>query len=414
MLSTLQPYLNPKQLLIEPFERLGFIITFVLVTLIASLGARFVFLNLPLYSVPIENGTGAIIFGETWRTVDAAILGAVFGAIVGASQWLVLRKFVPDWGWIIATTAGWCGFQLTRWAWQNLVIQLLMSGQLSDFSRNPVMMGVALLLSLGISFLATLWLGLLQWLILRKYVRSARWWLFIFPATLLIWACLMSLIGFAVATFSGSLRSGLFSDWSVVFTISLGTARSLIFFRDLPFPAILAIAQATGLCLFQRKLRNTDSSTSINLNPLLTTAPQITNFIKIRDLSDKLYHQIHRSWNPETTLSTDPIYLLGLTADGKIIVCQPADRYAADCMSQTPLPSLINNYSDNDIEQYYDQPLARFLVTFTSVGSLEVRSCRSYKLFWIVLSVLALVLIISTCLSLFMEQSRLRKLNIFR
>jgi len=51
-----------------------------------------------------------MIFGmmtSEFMSVDVLVgMGAMFGSIVGAAQWLVLRNKVPDAGWWIVATAG--------------------------------------------------------------------------------------------------------------------------------------------------------------------------------------------------------------------------------------------------------------------------------------------------------------------
>jgi len=357
LISGLKAYLNPQQLLIEPYERLRFITLYVLATLLANIGAAFVPLNvISRFSL------------EPVSLVDAAVLGTVFGVILGACQWLVLREFIPNWYWIVATATGFCYFQVIRQTSQNLVIELVQSDQ---FQLHFV---TGFLLSLVVTVFATLWLGLLQWLILRYYIKSARWWVLTFPAIILMLVAMNILANFAQSIF----RWNITFDWNIV------------------FPAILGVSQATGLCLLKRKVQNDDQFAPSQVNKLLITTPEMGNLRKLWDLSNRLYHQIHKSWEQETSLPARLIYLLGVTETGNIIVCQPANQVATDYISQTPLPNLISSLNDDDVEQSYHKPLARFLVTFTTLGGLEIRFCKSYKLVWITLPLLAFLLLIST------------------
>ncbi|MBD2501263.1 hypothetical protein [Anabaena azotica] len=356
MISGIKAYLNPQQLLIEPYERLRFITLYVLATLLANFGARFLSLNVISRFSP-----------EPVSLVDAAVLGTVFGVILGACQWLVIREFIPNLYWIVATATGFCYFQVILQSYQNLVIQLVQSGQLQ------LQLVTGFLLSLVVTFFATIWLGLLQWLILRYYIKSARWWVLIFPALFLISFAMIVLTNSAQLIF----RWNLTVDWNIV------------------FPAILGISQATALCLLKRKVQNNDQFAPSQVNKLLITTPEIGNLRKLWDLSNRLYHQIHKSWEQETSLPARLIYLLGVTETGNIIICQPANQMATYYISQTPLPNLISSLND-DVEQSYHQPLARFLVTFTTLGGLEIRICKSYKLIWITLSLLGFLLLVST------------------
>lgn len=366
MLSTLQIYLNPKQLLVEPFERLRFISLFVFLTLLAGLVSTHISSHLPISPLPPKPGPFSVV--DNYRAVDASIFGAVFGTTLGASQWLILRKFIPDWRWIMATAVGFSGFRLIQQVWGNWSSNYYMSGQMS-------LMILLALPSLVITLLAAVCLGLLQWLILRYYVRPARWWVFIFPFVLLI--KLVLLTSFSIFSLF-NLQWPVTLDWGI---FSFG---------------VLGISQATGLCSLQRKVKNADQFASTEHNQRLAVAPEITSFRKLRVLSNRLYYQIHQPWKQEISAPADLVYLLGVTTGNKIIACLPANQLAASYISQTPLPTLVSCFSEDDVEQLSHQSLARFLVTFTVKGGLKIRSCRSYKLFWIIVGMLGLVALIST------------------
>lgn len=356
-MSGLKTYLNPQQLLIEPYERLRFITLYVLATLLAYIQVKFVSFNLiPLFLL------------ESVSLVEAAVFGTVFGVILGACQWLVLRKYIPNWHWIVATATGFCCSQLIIQTSKNLLIQLLQSDQFQPQSVT------AFLLGLMVTLFAGIWLGFLQWLILRYYIKSARWWVLIFPVISLMLVAINMLNHLALLIFR----------WNLTFD------------RIMVFLSILGVTQATGLCLLKRKEENNDQFAPSQVNKLFITTSEIGNLRKLWHLSNRLYRQIHKSWKQETSLPAHLIYLLGVTETGNIIVCQPANQVATDYISQTPLPNLINGLNDDDIEQFYHKPLARILVTFTTLGGLEIRFCKSYKLVWIILSLLAFLLLIST------------------
>ncbi len=92
------------------------------------------------------------------------------GLIIGLAQWLVLWNRFPKSGWWILATA--IGFGLA-WspAW-NLAIAILRSGWVNwRYSIEwPIVLGVSGLI-----------VGLLQWLILRKWVYQAGWWMVTSP-----------------------------------------------------------------------------------------------------------------------------------------------------------------------------------------------------------------------------------------
>ena len=104
--------------------------------------------------------------------VVAILLGVVMtGAAVGVIQWLVLRREVSGAGWwVLASTVGW----VMGTAAAGLGILLV---GLQEFS--PVSA------SLVFSVMVGAVVGVLQWLILRRQLRRAGWWV---PASIVGWA----------------------------------------------------------------------------------------------------------------------------------------------------------------------------------------------------------------------------------
>lgn len=94
----------------------------------------------------------------------------VVGLLIGLTQWLVLWKRFPKSGWWILATA--IGFGLA-WspAWE-LAIAILRSGWGNwNYSIEwPIVLGVTGAI-----------VGLLQWLVLRRWVYWAGWWIVASP-----------------------------------------------------------------------------------------------------------------------------------------------------------------------------------------------------------------------------------------
>jgi hypothetical protein len=99
----------------------------------------------------------------------SAILGAIMGLAIGVGEWLVLRREVAGaTRWIVVSLATWA----VAWAIGHAMADAL----LEDYwLLGLVPGGVLLAASVGVG----------QWLVLRRWARSASWWL---PASLVGWS----------------------------------------------------------------------------------------------------------------------------------------------------------------------------------------------------------------------------------
>lgn len=125
--------------------------------------------------------------------VTAAFLaiGAYEGAIVGAAQWLVLRRRLPSVGakrWIGATMAG----AVLAWMLARIPTALAdwqsVSGSVAESEPSLWMI---VLLSAAAGAALGLILGAAQWIVLRGHVHHASRWI---GANMLAWAAGMPLI----------------------------------------------------------------------------------------------------------------------------------------------------------------------------------------------------------------------------
>jgi hypothetical protein len=144
---------------------------------------------------------------EEMLVVTAAflVIGAYEGAVIGASQWMVLRRLLPALNareWIGATAAG----AVVAWMLGRI------PGALADWrsaAAVPVHSapGLPMLLLLSAAAGAALGgiLGVAQWLVLRSHLRRAGLWI---VANIVGWAAGMPLI-FAAAGLPGT-------HWSLV------------------------------------------------------------------------------------------------------------------------------------------------------------------------------------------------------
>ena len=125
--------------------------------------------------------------------VTAAFLaiGAYEGAIVGAAQWLVLRRWLPSLrakSWIAATVAG----AVVAWMLGRIPSALADWKSASGGTGEPAL-GLPAIVALSAAAGAVLGviLGGAQWFVLREHVRRARLWI---GANALAWAAAMPLI----------------------------------------------------------------------------------------------------------------------------------------------------------------------------------------------------------------------------
>ena len=130
---------------------------------------------------------------EEILVVTAAFLaiGAYEGAIVGAAQWLVLRRLLPSLrakSWITATVTG----AVVAWILGRIPSALADWESVSGGVGQPA---PSLWMIVGLSAAAGAALGVIlgaaQWFVLREHVRGARMWI---AANALAWAAGMPLI----------------------------------------------------------------------------------------------------------------------------------------------------------------------------------------------------------------------------
>jgi hypothetical protein len=99
--------------------------------------------------------------------LSTIVLGLVMGLILGLAQWLVIRNSLQQPGlWILASAAGWSvGFASGAGIAQRLGLAEVGFGLLVGFVTGAA-------------------LGAAQWLVLRRQVTRASWWI---PANVFAW-----------------------------------------------------------------------------------------------------------------------------------------------------------------------------------------------------------------------------------
>ncbi|AFY34861.1 hypothetical protein [Calothrix sp. PCC 7507] len=128
------------------------------------------------------------------NTFISYLSSIVFAVIFAADQALVLRLYLSGWLWILATSVGWLIANGVATAWIKYFVVVAASLNVTSSPDAIVILGFLSTISY---ILSGIWLGLCQWLVLRRYTAGAWWWNFIpaasfFFISLLIW--LLSLL----------------------------------------------------------------------------------------------------------------------------------------------------------------------------------------------------------------------------
>ena len=121
-----------------------------------------------------------------WILTGATGVGV--GATIGLAQWLVLRRLIREAGWWVwASTIGW----LIGWL-------LIVSGEVIPPGAGPGLTSVMAGALLGTA------IGIAQWLVLRRVVHQAGWWIL---ASIVGWT--VSLPGVLGSTLVGAVVGAL-------------------------------------------------------------------------------------------------------------------------------------------------------------------------------------------------------------
>lgn len=254
----------------------------------------------------------------------------IVGATLGVAQWLILRKYIPGWQWIVATCVGWSISSVFAKAWHNQI-----GGSLNSIFY--------------------IWLGITGWLLLRHNVFAARWWLFVAPFSVYVFKLTSAIVFFALMQFNLDVSH---LPFSVVLTQKI--------FGAVP----LGLIQALALCTFHKKTEKNYAFIS-QLDSPLFLATEITDKSQIQVLSQRLKDKIKRAWQKKYNLTQDLIYIVAIAADGSIIFCHPVNQPAINNINLTPLPYLVQSQYSSKVE--LQQSVARFRVVFTPNGDLEIR-----------------------------------------
>lgn len=345
-----------QQLLIPPFERSRFTVLFVLAT-----GLGWFLISLVLHSV--QNLPGV----TNQSLLGAFVTGLVSGLMVSACQWLVLRRYLPDWLWILASTTGYVLLTLTLESWWGWFGQLLSEPAVTQWANKLPATTVPIVSALLRSLLATvsaLWLGLTQWLFLRYYTRSNHWWIGI-PSLAVLWSAVLATLNI----------------WLPTSPLNLALDPNVL------GAGILGITQAIGFCALYKQAR--PERLEVPASPV-AQAPEMLDYAQVKSLKKRLHQQLNQAWTSEHLNEEVLTYRVGVMENGAIVGYTPINPPAIEQVSQTPLPSLT-------VPEAYSMKgqtaIARFEVYFLPSGRLRIQSWRSSPLLWVAAEMLMLVVV---------------------
>jgi hypothetical protein len=356
------PLAPSQQFLIPPHERLRFCLLFIVAT-----GCGWGLIALLLHSIhdPIVQS-----YLAEQSLLASFVTGFVSGMIVSATQWLVLRRYLPDWLWILASAVGYMLLVTTLeagWGWIALVLSLEpVTAWLNGLSPWALPM-LSAGLRVGGTAICALWLGAAQWLLIRHYTRSSSWWVMV-PAI----AVLVSGLGMGASALLPMVHVLLPLHPSVLGAGILGTT------------------QAIAACLLWRK----GAATAGDQRHPLAIAPEILGYGQVQTLSRELHRQLNLAWTHEHVYTEPLTYVVGVTDGGAIAAYRPIGSVALNQAAQTPLPSMVipelTKRANGDA-----QPLARFNVSFLPSGSLKISPWRGIPLLWLACGLLTAIVVLS-------------------
>ncbi len=105
-------------------------------------------------------GSASAAIGEGFAGMGT--VGVIFGALLGTTQWLVMRKYVALTGWwALATAFGYflAGIVTEQWVFRQVPYSEVAVPFIVSFGAVGGIVG-----------------GTMQWLVLRKHVARAGWW----------------------------------------------------------------------------------------------------------------------------------------------------------------------------------------------------------------------------------------------
>jgi hypothetical protein len=168
---------------------------------------------------------------QVWSFWVRLLGNIVFAVVFAADQALVMRPYLSGWLWTVATSIGWLLANSVSASWINYIATLAQSSPENLTAETTLTLGF---LSTFLYIIAGIWLGFLQWLVLRRYTVKTWWWNF-FPS---------------VSFFCISLVV-----WLLSFMKNLMPAGGMYWIEQGFTAMILGVIPAIGLCTLKKQLQ---------------------------------------------------------------------------------------------------------------------------------------------------------------
>ncbi|MEH2056737.1 MAG: hypothetical protein V7K97_11405 [Nostoc sp.] len=217
---------NPGKFLIPRSQRQRFFIQFTLMTLIGWVVGGVA--SIALEKIILQSLSSSVATQpQTWSILVRSLSNVLFAIIFAADQSLVLSRYLPGWQWLFATSVGWLIANGVSTAWINYISTIA-----SSSPEDTLILGF---LSAIAYIISGIWLGICQWLVLRRYTAGIWWWNFLPSISFFLIAILVWLL-FLVQNLIPETNRNFILYWS-------GQGFTAI---------ILGIIPAIGLCTLKR------------------------------------------------------------------------------------------------------------------------------------------------------------------
>ncbi|MEH2399177.1 hypothetical protein [Nostoc sp.] len=222
---------KPGKFLIPRSQRQRFFIQFTLMTLIGWVVGGVA--SIALEKIILESFSPSVALQpQIWSILVRSLSNVVFAVIFAADQALVIYRYLPGLQWIFTTSVGWLIANGVSTAWINYISTIASS---LNETLSPEQTFIFGFLSAIAYIISGIWLGLCQWLVLRRYTVGIWWWNFLPSISFLLISILVWLL-FLVQNLIPEPNRTLILYWS-------GQGFTAI---------ILGIVPAIGLCTLKK------------------------------------------------------------------------------------------------------------------------------------------------------------------